>query len=44
MPCSCTSGARFTNTRPNGTTATYRSLAEANADQRRNGGTVVKTA
>lgn len=29
--------------RPNGTQAVYRTLGEANADQTRNGGTVVKT-
>lgn len=43
MPCSCTTGDRFTVTRPNNTSAVYRTLAEANADAARNGGSVVKT-
>lgn len=43
-PCSCMSGSRWTVTHSDGTTATYSSLTEAQADVTRNGGTITKTA
>ena len=43
-PCSCTTGDRWTATRPDGTIAVYRTLGEAQADATRNGGTFAKTA
>lgn len=40
MPCSCSSGEKYQAQRPDGSFQNYRTQAEADADVRRNGGTV----